>query len=124
VVSGDQLDFLVGLELSGVSFVRDYVEFLFDGPVLRVMSEPEARLAQRSGTFPNSPFRDVACALIGSTVSGAGEHGNAVIIVFDTGGTIRVPLFSEDAGPEVVHFVPWGDGAIDVAAMRIWENRA
>jgi len=124
VVDDDQFDFLVGLELSGVSFVRDYIEFLFDGPVLRVMSEPEARLAQQSGTFPNSPFRDVACALIGSTISGTGEERNALIISFDTGGTIRVPLFSEDAGPEVVHFVPWADGALDVAAMRIWENRA
>lgn len=34
---------LVGLEVSAVSFVRDYVELHFDGPVLRAVSDPFGR---------------------------------------------------------------------------------
>ncbi|HAP74491.1 MAG TPA: hypothetical protein DCR14_00220 [Acidimicrobiaceae bacterium] len=124
MVAENEFDFLIGLELSGVSFVRDYVEFLFDGPVLRVMSEPEARVAGRRGTFPDPPFRDVACELIGGAIVAADADPHGLTIVFETGGSIRVPFSSEDAGPEVVHFVPWLNGAPHVESMRTWENLA
>jgi hypothetical protein len=124
VVSDQEFGFLVGLELSGVSFVRDYVEFVFDGPVLRVMSEPEVHLVDRSGTFPNPPFRDLACELIGSTITSVNADVDGLTIAFERGATIRVPFGSVEAGPEVVHFVPWLDGSLDVGSMRIWENRS
>ena len=124
MVAVDDFDFLLGLELSGVSFVRDYVEFLFDGPVLRVMSEPQVRLADRWVSFPDPPFRDTACTLIGGAITGVEADEDLLTVVFDTGASLRVPFYSEEAGPEVVHFVPWLDGAPSVASMRVWENRA
>ena len=42
---------LLGREVSGVSFVRDYVEVLFDGPVLRAISNPRGRFGDRTWQF-------------------------------------------------------------------------
>jgi hypothetical protein len=33
-----QIEDLVGEEISGICFVRDYVELHFDGPVLRILT--------------------------------------------------------------------------------------
>ena len=36
--SGDELAELVGSQLNTVAFVMDYVEFKFNGPILRALS--------------------------------------------------------------------------------------
>jgi hypothetical protein len=48
---------LVGCEVSGVSFVRDYVEVLFDGPVLRSLASPMVREGERVTRFPEEGSR-------------------------------------------------------------------
>ena len=42
---------LVGEELAAVAFVRDYVEFHFDGPVLTSLTDPIAVVDGESAYF-------------------------------------------------------------------------
>ena len=61
---------LIGLELAAVSFVRDYVEFHFDGPVLRAIEHPSI-VTSKAGEFlfPHGGSRDALCAAIGASVT-------------------------------------------------------
>ena len=62
---GDSAESLVGEEFNAVAFVMDYVEFDFNGPILRALSPP--RLEHEGGifTFPEPGSRDALCSLIG-----------------------------------------------------------
>ena len=59
---------LIGEEISAVSFVRDYVEFHFDGPVLRALCGPTIEFNGAKYEFPEAGSRDVLCSMIDSTV--------------------------------------------------------
>ena len=83
-----------GEEVSAVAFVRDYVEFHFDGLVLRVFTDPQVTLA--GGTvvrFPEPGSRDVLCALIDATVQAVRfDEDNAIEIELGPHGLLRVSL--------------------------------
>lgn len=97
---------LVGEELSEVSFVRDYVEFHFDDPVLRALSGPIVVKGEDRYRFPDVGSRDQLCALIGSTVSDLIFQENVAIDVRFAGGQrVVVPLDEASrTGPEAAHF--------------------
>jgi hypothetical protein len=56
---------LAGSELSGVCFVRDYVEFRFDGPVLRSLASPVAVVDGVRFESPDAGSTDALRQLIG-----------------------------------------------------------
>ncbi len=102
----DSIESITGEQLSAVSFVQDYVEFHFDGPVIRALTNPMALTNQRRTEFPAAGSRDQLCAFIGRTVATVDlrEH-EALRIDFGSGDAIVVPL--DDAsyrGPEALHF--------------------
>jgi hypothetical protein len=115
---------LVGCEVSGVAFVRDYVEVLFDGPILRSLSDPEVREADGVARFPGPGSRDALCRLIGRVVERVEDGAEALVLAVAGGPAVSIPKRSDTAGPEVAHFVPMRDGRLDVGAMAIWENLA
>lgn len=98
---------LVGESLSAVSFVRDYVEFHFDGPVLRALTHPVARAGKLQWRFPEPGSRDGLCQLIGSIVEAIRlEENTGIEIVFLTGESLTIPFgVSAEAGGESVHFI-------------------
>jgi len=59
---------LIGEDLNAVCFVMDYVEFHFNGPVLRALSNPMVSTSSGVWTFPESGSRDQLTTLIGLTV--------------------------------------------------------
>ena len=69
---------LLGKEISGVAFVRDYVEFHFDGPILRSISDPYVTIGEATYRFSKAGSREALCRVIGSTVESLelveGEH--------------------------------------------------
>ncbi len=71
---------LVGCEVSGVSFVRDHVEMLFDGPVLRSLASPMVREGDQVARFPEPGSRDALCRLIGRTVELAEDRHDALAL--------------------------------------------
>ena len=105
-----ELDALVGEELSAVSFVRDYVEFHFDGPVLRALTNVRVEHAGRIAAFPAPGSRDALCALIGQPVRAVTHQPEQHIrLAFADGAILTVPLDRRSyIGPEAAHFVPAG----------------
>lgn len=99
---------LAGAELSAVAFVRDYVEFHFDGPVLRSLTDPVVTTGGLPVRRTDERWRDALCGLIGATVLQVRVVEDVVIVVtFSADRHLAVPL-TEDArvGPEAAHFMP------------------
>jgi hypothetical protein len=65
---GDHPAGLVGEQLNTVAFVMDYVEFSFNGPVLRALTGPIVQTGELRLRFPEPGSRDALCSLIGSEV--------------------------------------------------------
>jgi len=107
---------LVGRAISAVCFVMDYVEFHFDGPILRSLSNPTLAFRGNEWAFPTPGSRDALCSIIGATVEAVEVDEDASILVrLDSGHTITVPLDpGSRIGPEAAHFVSEEDHVMDV----------
>jgi hypothetical protein len=118
-----ELEDLVGCELGTVAFVRDYVEFQFDGPILRSLAPPVVVVGGFRHEFPQAGSRDVLCELIGRLVAGAAELPDRLSVSFAGGAVVEIPRSSsKDTLFEVAHFIPTVGGKRDGASMIIWEN--
>ena len=97
---------LAGEELSAVSFVHDYVEFHFDGPVLRALTNPRVEVGGETTSFPEPGSRDRLCALIGRAVHEVdARDGVHIRLAFEGGATLTLPLDeASHVGPEAAHF--------------------
>lgn len=117
-----ELEDLVGCELGTVAFVRNYVEFIFDGPVLRSLTPPVVIVGSLRHEFPQAGSRDVLCELIGRLVDGAAELPDRLSVSFAGGAAIEIPRSGKDTVFEVAELVPTIGGKRDVASMIVWEN--
>lgn len=99
---------LVGEEISGICFVRDYVEIHFDGPILRSLARPSVTVGQEMSTFPEEGSRDQLCRLIGHTVIRIEiTEGHSIELWASSGASLRIPLDGTNSSwPEAAHFVP------------------
>ena len=109
---------LAGEELAAVSFVRDYVEFHFDGPVLRALTNPRVEDGGTTAEFPAPGSRDAFCALIGRTVRSVdAQDGVHIRLTFEDGAVLTVPLDEASRlGPEGAHFQ-----ATLTAPVQVWD---
>lgn len=100
------VEVLVGEQLSAVSFVQDYVELHFDGPVVRSLTNPIARNGQHQVQFPAPGSRDALCEFIGRSVASVELNESlALALHFEGGGSITVPLDDVSCrGQEAMHF--------------------
>jgi hypothetical protein len=112
----DKILSLIGEPLSGVAFVQDYVEFHFDGKILRSLTAPWVDFAGVAHPFPEAGSRDALCSLIGSVAEGLREEDNVEIEVqFSGGAKLHIPLAERHrVGPEAAHFVPGLNQPMDV----------
>lgn len=115
---------LPGEELSAVSFVRDYVELIFDGPILRCLAPPHIEARGGEARFPGPRSRDLLCQLIGLRVISFEHSDDQLSLSFEGGQRVLVPQRWSSGGPEVAHFVPSRSGRLDVPNMFVWENLA
>jgi hypothetical protein len=110
-------DFLVGLEMSAICMVRDYVEFHFDGPIVRALSDPKGRLGELSWQFPERDALSAMRLYISKTLTGT-ELDEGVQLLLEFGADhISIPLDQESRpGPEALQFVPVDQqGVLDAA---------
>jgi hypothetical protein len=120
---GDNLNCLVGEELNAVSFVLDYVEFHFNGPVLRALSNPIVQSESMRGQFPEPGSRDALCALIGAKIAHVNVRQDDRIELRTTRGeTLAIPIDQQSRrGAEAAQFVPADKfGRLRIADMLIW----
>lgn len=92
------LKFIETLELVGITFIRDYIQFLFDGPVLNTYTLPQIRIKSKIITSTDFGYYDTLCGLIGKKIIAAYEDEKEEIIAlkFDIDAEIFVSLKSED----------------------------
>jgi len=96
---------IVGEQLSAVSFVQDYVEFHFDGPVVRAFAGPIVKESGETIRFPSPNSRDKLCSLIGRPVSSFELIDGLELRIRLGGADLIVPLDAERTpGPEAMHF--------------------
>jgi len=108
-------------ELGSICFVRNYVEFRFDGPIIRSFVGPIIETDGNRLRFPEDGSRDALCDFIGRTLIEARETSSELTLRFDE-GMIRVPLKADPGDPvEAAHFVPEIDGDLDIGKMWVWQ---
>ena len=109
---------LVGESISAVAFVMDYVEFHFNGPRLRALTNPVVHTAAIDIQFPNSGSRDALCSLIGQAVENVRlKETQFLELIFASGVSLVIPLGAQDlGGPEALHWHPDDD----LRNMMIW----
>ena len=104
----EMLDELLVEDLSGVTFVRDYLQLEFNPPP-RIDVYSKCRLVSKaqSATFGDPQFANLIIAQIGQTVKEVGELGEALVIAFANGSRLEIPFTQGTySGPEA--FVFWG----------------
>jgi hypothetical protein len=97
---------LVSEQLNEVSFVMDYVEFHFNGPVLRALSSPIVETPAGRFEFPHVGSRDALCSLIERDVLAVRVDVNRCIELDLTGNAkLTIPLDrASRKNPEAANF--------------------
>lgn len=102
-------------ELSAVAFVRDYVEFHFDGMILRALANPSLLVDGEQHVFPRSGSRDALCSLIGQVVESVSIGEQQARFEFSNGAKLCISLDEKDReGPEAMHFLRAVGGPLEV----------
>ena len=99
-MSINALESLVGEKLSGVGFIRDYIELYFDGPVLRLLGDVELQSASLGS---KQSLESGLVELVGSAVNAIHEGNNAIKVEF--AGGARVSLRAASYLSEYAHFI-------------------
>lgn len=105
---GDHVELVAieGAQLSAVTFVRDYVQLHFDGPMLTALTWPTVIVGNTVWSFSSSGYRDALCAQIAKSVRrGIVVPSDRLQLTFEDESQLVVSLRPEDrAGAEAVVF--------------------
>jgi hypothetical protein len=97
---------MVGEDLSGVTFVRDYLQLQFNPPpLLNAYTPVTVRAAGRIAVFGEPDFANLLVAQISKFVRSVEyREGQSLAIIFDDHSTISISLLPEHySGPEAVN---------------------
>ena len=113
---GQDLNQLLGGEVSAICFVRDYTEIHFDGPILRALVEPRCVVGSETYTSFQAGLRDALCTFIGQKVESVDVDPLQYIrCTFGTTDLIELSLARTDPySGESAHFVPGENLPIEV----------
>ena len=92
-------DQLVGDDLSGITFVRDYLQLQFNSPPFINATSRKITVTRegRSANFGEDAFANLVIGLIGGVVSKVAlEEAHAFEILFEGGAKIEISLRPED----------------------------
>ena len=99
----DGLRELIGLQLSSVEFVQDYIQLHFDGPTLTAYTWPTVSKGSSVLSRGQSGYRDAICEPIGRLISQIEFQPESFGLVFDNKTIVRISLRDEDyRGPEAI----------------------
>ena len=104
----EMLDQLLVEDLSGVTFVRDYLQLEFNPPPrINVYSKCRLTAAGQRATFGDPSFANLLISHIGQPVRQVQEVGEELVITLGNGSRIEIPYGPGTfEGPEA--FVFWG----------------
>ena len=92
------LQSLENLELVGITFIRGYIQFLFDGPILNTYTLPQIKTENKKFTFIQHGYYDTLCSLIDKRVLSAYEDKkeNKMVLLFENNIKLFISLNMED----------------------------
>ena len=92
------LMFLETLELVGITFIRGYIQFLFDGPVLNTYTLPLIKIGNKIINSTDFGYYDTLCSLISEKITLAyeNEREERITIKFEGDIELLVSLKSND----------------------------
>lgn len=90
------LRLLKNLELVGITFIRDYIQFLFEDPLLNTYTLPQVKILDRVLHFNQKGYYDTLCSLIGRRVIDAIENNENIVIRFEGDIDLTISLKLED----------------------------
>jgi len=99
---------LLGEELSGVTFVRDYLQLQFNPPpILNALTPVTLTTASASATLGERDFANLLIGQIGKSVRAVEcQESNALRLIFEDGSVVSVSLKPMDyVGPEAVNLI-------------------
>ncbi len=98
---------IVGEKLSAVTFVMDYIQLAFDGPMITAYTWPTVQAGDRTFRRGDPSYRDELCARVATDVVAVRVPRDSIEIMFADGSTIRISLRAEDLSegvPEAARF--------------------
>jgi hypothetical protein len=105
------LNILIGEELSSIEFVRDYIQFRFDGPCLTAITDPFIILGQQQYSRTDAGFCDLLLGFIGLPVEETSLRENEKICIrFPARRSINISLRTEDLIGRSAEAVNFDDG--------------
>ena len=112
------IESLAGEILSAVAFVMDYVEFHFNGPVLRAFTNSVVEALGSQIAFGQPGSRDALWSLIGAEVGTVEVRDEDFIrITFTDGRQLTIPLAQASrTGPEAATF----HGELVHSPLDVW----
>lgn len=104
----------MGRALDQACYVEDYVDFWFEGAILRALTTPEVDLPRGSSHAPDKSESSPIQSLIGASVAGVViRERQECVVTFTNGARLRIPLdASARVGPEAMHFLPVKGGPL------------
>jgi hypothetical protein len=93
---------IIGEDLSAVTFVRDYLQLNFDGPVLTVLCPLVVHWPEGIASSEQPGFRDALCGVIGETVRSVEVGTDIMVVTFDR-HKLELP-FGKSGWPEHLTF--------------------
>ena len=88
---------LIGLELSSVEFVMDYLQLRFGGPFLTIMTDPTIEFGSLQFDRQNDQFCNMLCKRIGATIVRAFvREYEEMRIEFNDGASVVISLRPAD----------------------------
>ncbi len=123
-VSRPSFEQLLGDAPGAVWFFADRIELqLLDG-TLSFWSAPHLTNASQVVRFPGPGSRDALCELISQEVTGTEQSLDRLLLRFERGTALEIPLADPTAGFEIARFVPNIDGRYEQVRAEHWKNIA
>jgi hypothetical protein len=98
---------IVGNQLSAITFVMDYVQLAFDGPLITAYTWPTIQVGDRNLRRGELSYRDELCGRIAIHVAAVRVRNEAIDIAFADGSAIRISFSADDlseGSPEAAEF--------------------
>jgi hypothetical protein len=84
---------LLGRQLGAVTFVQDYWQLAFDGPLLTIFTTISVYSDEGQASVEHRDFRNQLCGCIAKIVSSATfTDGKSLVLTFDSGSRIEISL--------------------------------
>lgn len=106
---------LKGEELSSVSFVMDYVELAFHGPIIRFLGSFKVVNGDEELIYPEQGSRDRLCELIGKPLKSVSFSNDTVChLAIGDKTEVVIELRETEDIAEHMHFVPCENEPMDI----------